>query len=260
MFNCRYWVHLCTMLNVIDIKDRDIFIMGDIHAEFQFAYTRDVQHACIILAGDCGFGFHHHKYYTGCMYPKALKWLERNDNIIICVRGNHDNPAYFEGKLFYEERMMCVPDYTIIKGGHHTILCVGGAVSIDRSERVLNESLWPDEAPELKKEKIEEITGAGYRVDTIITHTCPDFCYPMNKGVTNSFLSHWLSVDPTLKFDLQLERSAMTELYHLLVDEYSHPLKRWIYGHFHASHEAVYDGVRCRLLDINEIWQLTGYY
>ena len=123
-------------MNVIEIQDRDIFVMGDIHGEFHIAYARDsVKHACIILAGDCGFGFHHFKYYTDTMYRKAEKWLERNDNIIICVRGNHDDPAYYAGKLFYEERMMCVPDYTVIKGYHHTVLCVGGAISIDRTYR-----------------------------------------------------------------------------------------------------------------------------
>lgn len=254
-------------MNVIDIQDRDIYVMGDIHGEFQVAYARNVQHACIILAGDCGFGFHHHKYYTGCMYPKALKWLEKNDNIIVCVRGNHDNPAYFKGKLFYEKRMMCVPDYTIVKGYHHTILCIGGAVSIDRTYRHDLNALrpngpfywWQGEEPVLDTDKIREITEAGFRIDTVVTHTCPDFCYPMNKGMTNSTLVHWLQVDPTLKFDLLGERGVMTELYHWLVDEYDHPVKRWMYGHYHASHKAIYDGMICHLLDINEIAQLPTF-
>ena len=67
-------------MNVIEIQDRDIYIIGDIHGEFHIAYARDgIKHACIILAGDCGFGFHHFKYYTECMYRKAEKWLERNE-------------------------------------------------------------------------------------------------------------------------------------------------------------------------------------
>lgn len=254
-------------MSVIEIQDREIYVMGDIHGEFQFAYARNVQHACIILAGDCGFGFHHYKYYTGCIYPKALKWLEKNDNIIICVRGNHDNPAYFEGKLFYEERMMCVPDYTVIKGYHHTILCVGGAISIDRTYRYDLNALnpngaqywWQGEEPVLDSDKVREITDAGYRIDTVVTHTCPDFCYPMDKGVTNSTLSHWLLADPTLRFDILRERSVMTEIYHLLVDEYDHPVKRWMYGHYHASHNSIYNGMLCKLLDINEIQPLLTF-
>ena len=51
----------------------------------------------------------------------------------------------------------------------------------------------------------------------------------------------------------------MTELYHLLADEYDHPLKRWMYGHYHALHHAVYDGMMCRLLDINEVAQLPAF-
>jgi len=254
-------------MNIIEIQDREIYVMGDIHGEFQEAYTRNVQHACIILAGDCGFGFHRYKYYTECMYRKALKWLERNDNIIVCVRGNHDNPAYYEGKLFYEERMMCVPDYTVLKGYHHTVLCVGGAISIDRTYRIDMQSVrpggpqywWQDEAPVLVAEKVQEVTDAGYRIDTVVTHTCPEFCYPIDKGVTNSTLSHWLLADPTLRFDLLNERRVMTSLYDLLTEEYDHPVKRWIYGHYHASHKDVYNGMVCQLLDINEILRLPEF-
>ena len=255
-------------MNVIDIHDRDIFIMGDIHGEFHIAYARDgIKHACIILAGDCGFGFHHFKYYTGCMYQKAHRWLERNDNIIICVRGNHDDPSYYNGKLFYEERMMCVPDYTVIKGYHHTVLCVGGAVSIDRTYRQDLQIFrpngprywWEDEYPVLDTDKIKEITDAGYRIDTVVSHTCPDFCFPMDKGVTNSTMAHWLKIDPELRFDLLNERSCMTEIYHQLIDEYDHPVKRWMYGHYHASHKSIYDGMICQLLDINEIVSLPTF-
>ena len=39
-------------MNVIEIQDRDIFVMGDIHGEFHIAYARDgIKHACITLAG-----------------------------------------------------------------------------------------------------------------------------------------------------------------------------------------------------------------
>ena len=51
----------------------------------------------------------------------------------------------------------------------------------------------------------------------------------------------------------------MTELYHQLVDEHDHPVKRWMYGHYHASHKAIYDGMTCQLLDINEIVPLPNF-
>ena len=255
-------------MNVIEIQDREIYVIGDIHGEFHEAYARDgIIHGCIIVAGDVGFGFHNFKYYTECMYPKAKKWLERNDNIIICVRGNHDDPAYFAGKPFHKERMMCVPDYTVIKGNNHIVLCVGGAISIDRIYRKDIQDFrpngprywWEDEAPILDTDKIREITDAGYRIDTVVSHTCPDFCYPMDKGVTNSTMAHWLKIDPPLQHDLLNERSCMTEIYHQLVDEYDHPVKRWMYGHYHASHKSIYDGMICQLLDINEIVPLPTF-
>ena len=52
------------------------------------------------------------------------------------IRGNHDNPAYFEGTTFSYKRFIAVPDYTILQACNHSILCVGGAISIDRIYRI----------------------------------------------------------------------------------------------------------------------------
>ena len=71
------------------------------------------------------------------------KWLDempsrmnQANNWIVFVRGNHDNPAYFDGATFYYKRFIAVPDYTILQACNHTILCVGGAISIDRIYRI----------------------------------------------------------------------------------------------------------------------------
>ena len=71
------------------------------------------------------------------------KWLDempsrmnQANNWIVFVRGNHDNPAYFDGATFNYKRFIAVPDYTILQACSHTILCVGGAISIDRIYRI----------------------------------------------------------------------------------------------------------------------------
>ncbi len=58
--------------------------------------------------------------------------MNQANNWIVFVRGNHDNPAYFEGTTFSYKRFIAVPDYTILQACNHSILCVGGAISIDR--------------------------------------------------------------------------------------------------------------------------------
>ena len=62
--------------------------------------------------------------------------MSEANNWIVFVRGNHDNPAYFDGVQFNHKRFLAVPDYTILSACNHTILCVGGAVSIDRCLRM----------------------------------------------------------------------------------------------------------------------------
>ena len=41
------------------------------------------------------------------------------NNWIVFVRGNHDNPAYFDGKQFKHRRFVAVPDYAIILACKH---------------------------------------------------------------------------------------------------------------------------------------------
>lgn len=40
-----------------------------------------------------------------------------------------------------EVRKIVVPDYTILLACNHTILCIGGAISIDRAYRIYNLNL-----------------------------------------------------------------------------------------------------------------------
>ena len=42
------------------------------------------------------------------------KRMNDANNWIVFVRGNHDNPAYFDGKQFKYRRFVAVPDYSII--------------------------------------------------------------------------------------------------------------------------------------------------
>ena len=74
-------------MEVIEIQDRDIFVMGDIHGEFHIAYARDgIKHACIILAGDCGFGFHNFKYYLGaCTARRKSGWNAMTTSSSVCA-------------------------------------------------------------------------------------------------------------------------------------------------------------------------------
>lgn len=217
----------------------------------------------LIIAGDCGFGFENFGYYEN-MYNKNKRRLNKHNNHVLFVRGNHDNPYYFNECAFNHKRMKTIPDYSIITACGHTILCVGGGVSIDRLSRIetmkrhfmkrdipLSKGLyWEDELPVFRPDIIEEIT-TKYDVDTVVTHTCPSFCEPLSKdGVRD-----WILQDPQLSDDMTTERDVMTKIYDELT-LYGHPLTNWIYGHFHRSWHMPYDDVMFSMLDIEELKEL----
>jgi calcineurin-like phosphoesterase family protein len=89
----------------------------------------------VIVAGDCGFGFERKGYYENIV-KRNTKRVNESNNWFLFIRGNHDNPAYFDGKTFRHKRFTCIPDYSVVKANGHTILCVGGAISVDRQPRI----------------------------------------------------------------------------------------------------------------------------
>lgn len=232
-------------MNIVESDKKNVVICGDIHGEFEtLVYNlkiNNITDSLIIVAGDCGFGFHKASYYD-MLYKRLAPKLRTQGNIIFFVRGNHDDPAYFDGKTFVKKYMRCVADYTVVSVAGHNILCVGGAISIDREPRLremeLNRILgkdkqplyWKDEAPVFLPDEIKELTQSGIKIDTVVTHTAPDFCEKRSK----SGLTEWVKLDPHLLNDIALERLSLTSLYDELMGN-GHPLERWYYGHFHMT-------------------------
>lgn len=232
-------------MNIVESDKKNIVVCGDIHGEFEtLVYNlkiNNITDSLIIVAGDCGFGFHKASYYD-MLYKRLAPKLRTQGNIIFFVRGNHDDPAYFNGKTFVKKHMRCIADYTVVSVAGHNILCVGGAISIDREPRLremeLNRILgkdkqplyWKNEAPVFLPDEIKELTQSGIKIDTVVTHTAPDFCEKRLK----LGLMEWVKLDPHLLNDIALERLSMTSLYDELIEN-EHPLERWYYGHFHMT-------------------------
>ena len=130
-----------TYHNIYDFPDCcSIVICGDIHGDFNLLVNKvcvqyQMKDTLVIVAGDCGFGFERKGYYENIVKRNARRVNESN-NWFLFIRGNHDNPAYFDGKTFRYKRFTCIPDYSVVKANGHTILCVGGAISVDRQPRI----------------------------------------------------------------------------------------------------------------------------
>ena len=246
---------------------KSLVICGDIHGDFvPLVYEMTVRYGMrdtlVIVAGDCGFGFEKPDAYNN-IFRRIEKRLVQNNCWIAMVRGNHDDPAYFEvqadgNTLIHHARWQTVPDYTVIQACGRMVLCVGGAVSVDRQirmremERHLGKRYyWPNETVRYDAEALEAIRDAGLKVDTVVTHTAPSMCEFQSK----QGLETWAQCDATLLDDCNAERAAMDDIIvHLKQDK--HPLERWYYGHFHNSWHSEIDGVWFKMLDIMELLEV----
>lgn len=254
---------------------KSIVISGDIHGDFNLLVNKmcvqySMENTLLIVAGDCGFGFENRGYYENIV-KKNAKRMNDNNNWILFVRGNHDNPAYYDGCTFKHKRFISIPDYSIVKACEHTLLCIGGAISIDRSYRLnaweqlqkkrhksshdLNKGIyernyyWPDEKPVFNAELLDKIT-AEQTIDTVITHTSPSFCELQNKNG----LYRWTNNDTQLLVDIKQERETMDSIHHMLKEKQN--ITHWCYGHFHQSWHNNIDGILFKMLDIMEFYEI----
>ena len=191
-----------------------------------------------IVAGDCGIGFNKPKYYED-LFAKFNKILEYNNTFIIFVRGNHDDPAYFDGERINLSNIKAVPDYSVIEANKKSILCVGGAISTDRAWRKKQEErinrfassykkklYWEGEAPVFDIDALTEIVKTT-KVDYVVSHSAPSFASPETHGIVED----WAEGDTTLIDDMKNERITLDKVFNTLRDNGTKP-SYWAYGHF----------------------------
>ncbi|MEG0994021.1 MAG: metallophosphoesterase [Bacteroidales bacterium] len=249
---------------IISEKSKSIYVCGDIHGDFKCLIGQiqksNLENSVLIVAGDCGIGFEEDRYYRS-LYGSLHEILEERQFLILLVRGNHDDPAYFDGKQIDYDFMKAIPDYSVIQTNDRNILCVGGAISVDRESRkgwLLSQRIkgrenarriyWSTEAPLFDSQALALIAERGIKIDTVITHSAPSICKPPLKKNFYDFVL----LDDSLEKDVFDERETLDRLRQALIEDH-HPLRYWYYGHFHASHTEFIDSTTFILLDIQEI-------
>lgn len=250
-----------------------LFYLGDIHGNFNLISNYidkfGIEDAHIIQVGDFGVGFKTlakekrelEMYHTKLVKKNVTVWA---------FRGNHDYKPYFDSDPFGFSNIRLIPDYTVLELGGKRILCVGGAVSIDRGPRMSSkqvdvfekngswqgfeytgrESWWADEVFMLDVDKVSALRD----IDIVLTHTAPAACPPDNTFGFGPLVNNYASYDARLKSDLNFERQQMTEMFHLLRLNGNSPVKHY-YGHFHFSDSTVLDGCVHRVLGVGELWE-----
>lgn len=272
------------MIKRIILDRKPIYVVADLHGYFNLLKTEveindELKNCILICAGDIGVGFKKKEFYLTKL--EELNSIMKDKNIdCFMIRGNHDDPSYFNGSIFLSN-VKLIPDYTIINSGESNILCVGGAISIDRLYRKeiynsniqyysnimpteniesiknkIEKNYWENEAPILDYESLKEINDSNININYVITHTSPSFAFKNDK---NS-IEKWLKIDETLDLDTSHERSVMDCIYTTL-RENGNKIIYWVYGHFHEHWEEDKDETRFVALEnfdsVSDIFKLA---
>lgn len=224
--------------------------LGDIHGRFEPFLKQlkklDITDTTIIQVGDFGIGFERHnkelarlKFLNNSLKAKNIK--------MYVLRGNHDNPDYFLGDYKYSN-LELMQDYSIINLEGKDILILGGAISIDRIDRKVGTSYWPNEKFVLNKQILDTIKN----IDIVCSHNSPLGVWPY--VTTTKQIDDYTKNDPTLIHELKVERLDFREAYNCLKE--NNHIKKWVYGHYHQNNKSILDNTEFICLGIDELFEL----
>ena len=245
-----------------------LMYLGDIHGNFniisQYVTRFDIRDAYIIQVGDFGVGFKTLVKEKRQLDDINTALIKRNV-IVYAIRGNHDQPSYFENDPFGLSNIKLVKDYTVLNLVGKNILCIGGAISIDRTVRYTKRQLegdyttnigvdswWKDEGFNYDDSKLVDLRD----INIVVTHTTPDYCWPDNSNGFAPIVNDFASMDKTLKTELLDERRRMTLAFQTV--KMYNDIEYAYHGHFHANHVTEIYGTKHRVLGVGELWEEKG--
>ena len=184
-----------------------------------------------IAAGDTGINANKNKE----LIERYNRIFSYNNIYFLIIRGNEDDPSMFDGEAINLSNIKAVPDYSVIQTAEKNILCIGGAVSIDRAWKINQEKLtskfpnpkkfyWEDEKPVFNEEAIKDI-AKECKIDYVVSHSAPSFINVCD-NITN-----WAKKDEKLSDDIWNERLVMDKVFETLRDCGSQPYY-WAFSHF----------------------------
>lgn len=225
---------------------KNIVYIGDLHGNFDFIRwwlkAHHIKNCTLIQVGDFGIGF---KPNTEDYVLQSLnEELSKRESILLIIRGNHDNPSWFDGNHDYEF-IKFLPDYTTMEIDGLNHLFIGGALSIDRRVRIEGVDYWKNEGFVKDLHKISKLKG----VDIVVTHTAPNFVEPFG---FNGIVAHYAQNDPTLLEELTKERNEITEVFEVLQKENN--IQYHFYGHFHYDTKNLVNGCNHVMLNISQVY------
>lgn len=211
-----------------------IYVTGDTHGEIDFEklnVLRDfnVTHKdTLIILGDAGI------CWIGEITKRHIDLYEKLNITVIFVDGNHENfdlietlpVVEYHGALMHKvsDHIYHVMRGEIMEIEGFSMLCIGGAKSIDKFLRKEHYSWWPQE--DISVHDIdnarENLKRYNNKVDLVLTHCVDSY---------------------SLKALLRFPKDRNTEMLNFIDEEVSY--RYWMFGHYHQ--DATLGNTKCCL-------------
>ena len=226
-------------------EDRAILV-GDTHSLsvlYEILNMKMPNRSDVVFLGDGGesFGLKEVAIKNTLSYFETINKLCQDLDIkLYHIRGNH-SATYSEiwNSQWSNIHLIKDSDYGLFPNGKK-VLFVGGGVSVDRHTRKENVDYWKDEiTPNLNN--IE-------KCDVMFSHDCPEHFNHPTATLPRNF-GWYVDRDLTLMDDCIKQRLNMSDI------AKRSGVKEIIHGHFHNSIREEIDGVKCRCIDINELYE-----
>lgn len=225
-----------------------VFFLGDVHGDknaWLYSINSIPNNSLIIQVGDgLALGFQGKENIN--TYDYLQSFLEEKNITILTIRGNHENPKYWE-KTKWHGRICLAADYETAIINNKRFQFVGGAISIDQCYRTPNIDWWLNEKLVLKEKLCRDC-------DVLVMHTAPNFVFPVDsKNKLKNIIAQYSPENfiEELAAELIVERNIAAEIFNLCSPSV------FVYGHFHDSNMEIVNGCRCHLLGINEIKEIN---
>lgn len=216
----------------------DIIVCGDLHGNWGNLNTliNKKRPKVIIIAGDFGWWPHFHRksglVRTSSGRSKIFNQFgiknKHSDGItkIFWIPGNHENWDDLKCITDYtpleiQEGITYCPFGTVLEIKGKTILCCGGAESIDKNSRIIGFSWWHEEV--ITQSDMDNLPEC--EIDIVVSHTVP---------------RHFMKL-PGLKLDYGFKLNDPSTMALQLI-YYKYKPKRWYFGHFHEYMKTVHEG------------------
>lgn len=214
------------------------YITGDPHGDFRhikrFARAEGLTaEDVIVVLGDVGAN-----YFLDDRDRQAKRFVSGISATLFCIHGNHEARPQSLPHLYHERQWRggavfvedAVPNLFFAKDGESYDLggiktfVIGGAYSVDKHYRLAKGWSWfPDEQPddEVKFCVEANLDDLGWKVDCMLTHTCPH------------------RIEPVEAFIDGINQSAVDKSTELWLDEIERRLdyRLWYCGHWHIEKE-----------------------